>query len=115
MNEVKYKAEVKKDCREHMSVDLLQLADTVIDEPTFLRFMHELAADWRAAEEAEAKSPSSPCGPSALGWGNWSFGAIIEASVAWAEASVDRLRFYDKPANPWRRMAQILAMGKFYE
>ena len=98
-----------------MSIDLLELADTVVDEPTFIGFLQALARDWKNAEEAEAETPSSPYGPSALGWENWTFGAIIESSAAWAEASSDGLRFYEKPENPWQRVAQILAMGKFYE
>lgn len=98
-----------------MSTDILQLADTVVDEPSFIEFLRALAADWRAAEELESKSPSSPYGPRALGWENWTYGAIIEASAEWGDASSEGLRFYVKPENPWQRMAQMLAMGKHYE
>jgi hypothetical protein len=98
-----------------MGIDLLQLADAVVDEPTFREFLRALASDWRAAEELEAKSPSNPYSPRALGWENWNYDAVIEASADWADASSEGLRFYVKPENPWQRIAQILAMGKLYE
>ena len=98
-----------------MDIDLIELAGTVTDEPTFLNFLNVLAADWHAAEAAESANPSAPYGPSALGWENWTFGAVVGAAARWGEASTNGLQFYEKPTNPWQRAAEILAMGKYYE
>jgi hypothetical protein len=98
-----------------MRIDLLQLSDTVIDEPTFVAFLHAMANEWCESEALDAERPSSPYGPTSLGWENRTFGSIMEAAAAWADASADGMPLYVKPANPWQRAAQILAMGKLYE
>ena len=98
-----------------MATDLHALADSVNDEKGFIRFLFALAEDWEAEQAIEASTPSSPYGPGALGWENGTVGAVLERAASWGEASIDGLRFYEKPSNPWRRAAQILKAGKFYE
>ncbi|MDP9126387.1 MAG: hypothetical protein M3N82_17615 [Pseudomonadota bacterium] len=98
-----------------MAIDLHALVDQVNDERSFLHFVATLAADWEEEREIEAIKPSSPYGAGALGWENGTVGAVLDAAVRWGEASIDGLRFYKKPENPWQRAAQILHAGKFYE
>jgi hypothetical protein len=98
-----------------MAIDLSALADQVHDEESFLEFVAALAADWQEEREIEKVKPSSPYGPGSLGWENSTVGAVLDAAVRWGAASINGLRFYEKPSNPWRRAAHILHAGKFYE
>lgn len=96
-----------------MSV-LNDLAAAVDDETSFVAFMNALMADWEDERRKERKHPSSPHGPGANGWENGSIGAFLEAASAWAQSTAGR----DDSGinkNPWRRAAQILHAGKFYE
>ncbi len=98
-----------------MSNDLHQLAESVIDETGFIRFLEALAAD-RADECAkEAANPSSPYGPGANGWENRTIEEFLEAASAGAEESINGLPLDGKPKNPWTRCAAILLMGKLYQ
>ena len=76
--------------------------DRVVDERSFVDFLHALACDWSVA-------------PSPLDWENGSIGEFLDAAAAWAEASKNGLRFYVVPTNPWRRVADMLIAGKEYE
>jgi hypothetical protein len=98
-----------------MAVDLHVLADQVHDESSFLGFVAALAADWDEERGIEASSPSNHYSAGALGWENGTVGSVLDAAVRWGEASINGLQSYEKPANPWRRVAQILLAGKFYE
>lgn len=91
------------------------ILDSVIDERSFLRFVQALAEDWEDEQQKELASPSSPYGPGANGWENGTIGAYLDATVRWGDASINGLRFYEKPSNPWKRAAEILYMGKLYE
>lgn len=82
--------------------DLREALDGVVDERSFIGFLHALACDWSAA-------------PSPSDWQNGSIGAFLDAAAAWAEASKNGLQFYDVPSNPWRRVADMLIAGKEYE
>jgi hypothetical protein len=96
-------------------LDLYDLVETVDDEPSFLVFLAALAAD-RADEVAkEAATPSSPYGPGANGWENGTIEAFLERAHAWGSASAAGMEFYSVPGNPWKRAADILFAGKFYE
>lgn len=95
--------------------DLYDLVETVDDEPSFLVFLAALAAD-RADEVAkETVTPSSPWGPGANGWENGTIETFLERAHAWGSVSAADLEFYSVPANPWKRFADILFAGKFYE
>jgi len=98
-----------------MATDLFALADRVHDEESFLLFVAALAADWEAEREIEKIKPSSPYAAGAKGWENGTVGGVLAAAVRWGEDSINGLSFYEKPANSWRRAAQILHAGKFYE
>jgi len=91
------------------------LEEEVSDEESFIRFVVALAEDWEDERKKEASHPSSPYGPGANGWENGTIGAFLEAASAWAQASKGGTQFYSPPANVWRRFAQILHAGKFYE
>jgi hypothetical protein len=98
-----------------MTVNLQTILESVADEQSFLQFMQALAEDWEDEQESERAKPSSPYGPGANGWENGTVGAYLDAAVRWGEASINALAVYEKPANPWKRAAQILYMGKLYE
>ena len=98
-----------------MALDLHDMADAVHDEESFLEFMSQLCADWEEEREIEATKPSSPYSAGALGWENGNIGAFLDAAAAWGTATINGAELYKKPDNPWRRAAQILHAGKFYE
>jgi len=98
-----------------MARDFHELADQVHDEKSFIEFVAALASDWEDEQVIEAATPSSPYSAGALGWENGTVGAFLERASSWAEASINGLKFYEKPSNPWRRAAHILHAGKFYE
>lgn len=98
-----------------MNAKLHDLAEAVVDEATFVEFMFALSEDWEDEGRKEAEHPSSPYGPGANGWENGTIGAFLERAASWAEASRGGLPRYEVPSNPWRRAAQILLAGKFYE
>src|SRR5579872_5565343 len=104
-----------EDHLEELKMKLIRARDTVADEKTFLEFVAALAADWHMEREIESVKPSSPYGPGAMGWENGNIGAFLDAARTWGEASTDGLRFYEVPANIWRRVADMLYAGKIYE
>lgn len=98
-----------------MTVALFDLANQVTDERSFLEFLDALAADWSEEQQKEAVNPSIPYGPGENEWENGTIGSFLDAAAGWGAASVNGLQYYEKPDNPWRRVAQILYMGKIYE
>jgi hypothetical protein len=80
-----------------------------------LKFLAALQADWQTEREIEAVTPSSPYGQGAMGWENPVLGPFLEAAGDWGEASAEGLPLYSVPANVWRRVADMLHAGKFYE
>jgi hypothetical protein len=98
-----------------ISEHLMRLEEEVHDEESFLRFVAALAADWEDEREKEKQHPSSPYGPGANGWENGTIGAFLERASAWAAATERGTQLYSPPQNVWRRCAQILHAGKFYE
>ncbi len=96
-------------------MDLQRLADEVHDEQSLLEFMKFLSIDAKDGREKEKNIPSSPYGSGANGWENGSIDGFLEAATRWGRSSIDGLKLYEKPNNPWKRVAQILYMGKIYE
>jgi hypothetical protein len=96
-------------------MDLQKLADEVLDEQSLLEFMEALSADAKDEREKEKITPSPPYGPGANGWENSYIDTFLDAAASWGLESVNGLEFYKKPINPWKRVAQILYMGKIYE
>jgi hypothetical protein len=98
-----------------MATDLYALEDSVNDEASFLSFVAALALDWYEEREIAAVKHSSPYSAGALGWENGTIGAFLDAAAGWGEASFNGQPLCEKPTNPWKRAAQILHAGKFYE
>ena len=94
-----------------MANTLQQKLDDVCDENTFIAFVSALSADRADEVKKEKMKPSSPYGAGANGWQNGSIEAFLDAAAAWAE-----FKKKQNPAeNPWKRCAEILYAGKFYE
>ena len=80
--------------------------ERVVDEQSFVAFLEALHADWRQ----DVAAPERPGG-----WEQGDIGGFLDAAVAWAVAS-RRAPLLPAPAtNPWRRCADIIAAGAFYE
>lgn len=106
------------------TLSLEESLDLVSDEKTFLRFLASLAADRADEVKKEGVIPSSPYAAGAKGWQNWSIEQFLESAAAWGEDSLDGMPSqpeiegvakWEKPANPWKRCAEIIYMGKHYE
>jgi hypothetical protein len=95
--------------------DLMSLADAVSDEQCFIRLLQKMALDREDEQQKELAAPSSPYGPGAKGWQNGSIEAFLEAAAAWAEATQDTSSVEPKANDIWRRAAQIVVAGAFYE
>jgi len=94
---------------------LWDLIEKVVDERSFIDFVQALAQDREKDQEKEKVNPSSPYGPSVHGWENGSIEAFLCAASAWAEGSINGLPLKPKSLNPWKRAAEIIHAGKFYE
>ncbi len=97
------------------SQNTFELASKVNDENSFLNFIGAIADDRLDELRKELEDPSSPYGPGANGWENWSIETFLDAAKAWGEATKNGTSYYDPPDNPWTRAAQIICAGKFYE
>jgi len=95
--------------------DLTTKLEAVCDEATLVEFIVALAGDREEEVAKENARPSFPYGPGANGWENGSIEAFLGAAAAWATSSKNGLPFYEKPQNPWKRIADILHAGKIYE
>jgi hypothetical protein len=100
-----------------MKEELSLIADNVVDETSFLRFLKALADDWNDEQAKEILHPSSPYGPGANGWENVTIGNFLEAMIAWAHANPAEDTGLAGPASGgiWKRVAHIVLAGKFYE
>jgi hypothetical protein len=91
--------------------DLAELADAVVDEASFVRFLSALSRDFAEGRKI-APAAEVRFGLGARGWENVTVDSFLEAATAWAT---------DTPAaratleNPWHRAAAILLAGKSYE
>ena len=98
-----------------MEHDLHKIAKSVVDEESFLVFIQAIAEDFEDECEKEEKKPSSPYGPGANGWENGSIDAMLGAAAAWGRSTRMNEGNNANQVNPWRRCADILLAGKFYE
>ena len=98
-----------------MARDPFDALESVVDEESFIEFLSVLSADWADEVAKERAKPSPPYGPGANGWENGTIDMFLDAAAAWAAASINGTSTYTKSANPWRRCAEILYMGKIYE
>ena len=98
-----------------MEDPLQAVLEAVHDETSFLNFVAALADDFEREAALEAVAPSSPYGPGALGWENRTVDAVLEAAEAWGRDSHGLPHLHPPGQNPWRRCAEILYAGKYYE
>ena len=85
------------------------LIDSVIDEVSFVQFLQALAVDF-AEDLREAQPSHSAYAAGPRGWEHGKVDAYLEAAAAWAQA-----RPAKPSANTWRRCAEILLAGKYYD
>ena len=97
-----------------MDDNLQSKLDAVCDEDSFVAFVVALSADRADEVQKEKKSLSSPYGAGANGWENGSIEAFLDAASAWAD-DWKKSPQYRSPTNPWKRCAEILYAGKYYE
>lgn len=94
-----------------MNDDLKNLLDRVVDEDSFLVFARALQADWRRTQHPGLRV--NPDGPGS--WETSTIGDFLESAVAWAEDSKAAPMVPPPSSNPWRRCADMLWAGAFYE
>ena len=94
---------------------LWELVEKVHDEASFIDFLEALTDDKVEDDRLEAEKPSSPFGRSAKVWENGTIANFLDAAVRWGHSSINGMAEYEKPDNPWRRAAEIIHAGKFYE
>jgi hypothetical protein len=92
---------------------LHNLTESVNDEVSFLGFLDALAGDFALERAIEENTPSSPYSQGALGWENRSVDSVLDAAQAYGNASKNGWKTDHN--NVWRRCAEILLAGKFYE
>ena len=95
--------------------DLDSVLARVCDEDTFITFLAALSEDWEDEQRKEAVCPSPPYGPGANGWENGSIGSFLDAASDCARAHLNNPNSKSKHDNPWRRAAEIIYSGKYYE
>ncbi len=98
-----------------MKNKLKEALDSVKDEKSFLNFLQVLMEDRIDEIEKEKLNSSSPYSSGTNGWANTTIEDFLESAVTWGECSIDGLEFYKKPDNTWKRVADIMYMGKLYE
>ena len=98
-----------------MSDPCERLLEQVVDQSTFLAFVEALANDFAAEREMESERPGSPYSQAALGWENGSIDAFLGAAHAWAASTMGDSECDRRNGSPWRRCAEILYAGKYYE
>ena len=92
---------------------LPNLLEAVYDEASFLCFVDALADDFALERKIEGTSPPPPYSHGALGWENGTVDAVFDAAQAYGIDS--KGEWMHTHGNIWRRCAEILFAGKFYE
>ncbi|MFT3989670.1 hypothetical protein [Aestuariivirga sp.] len=83
--------------------------ERVTDQKTFVAFLLALSEDYALERKLQPEPDWMVEGP--LGWVNFSIDAFLEAG---AYQTIDS-GYENLSANIWRRCAEIIAAGKFYE
>jgi hypothetical protein len=96
-------------------LDLISAAEKVTDELAFLRLLRCMATDWEDERQKELAAARPPYSAGANGWENGTIGAFLEAAAAWAEASSRTANVGSDVSDAWRRAAEIMVAGAFYE
>jgi hypothetical protein len=89
-----------------MTTDVAEALEKVTDEQSFVAFLEVLETDWHR-DESEPERPG--------GWEQGDIGGLLDAAAAWAAASRNAPGLPPPSPNPWRRCADIIAAGAFYE
>jgi hypothetical protein len=98
-----------------MSKDPDEAVEEVVDEESFIEFVGVLAANRSEPDEMERQEPNSVYGRSKNGWEHGSIEAFLDAACRWGTQSINGMPLLPKSTNPWRRCADVLLAGKFYE
>jgi len=98
---------------EKKQTDLWELVEAVKDEASFLIFLQAMADDFALDRKIEKARPSPPYSPGPLGWENGTIDTFLDAAVACSIDNKGRGIFNDN--NVWRRCAEIIFTGKYYE
>ncbi|WP_105620032.1 hypothetical protein [Vallitalea okinawensis] len=80
--------------------ELKKKLEKVIDEESFLDFLRCLSIEYSNKYQE---------------WCSNSIDVFLECSAEWGQASINGLKYYEKPNNVWRRCAEIIFMEKLYE
>ena len=89
-----------------MTSELESTLQAVEDERTFLAFLRALTDDW-------VKSGRSS--PERNHWENVTIGDFLESAAAYTQDTPGASLRPPLSTNPWRRFADILRAGAFYE
>jgi hypothetical protein len=88
--------------------------ESVVDRPSFVRFVHALAHEREQAAEIERREPARYMVDGALGWMNGDIPQYLGACAELLEAdSIVRRLDLDQPS--WRLFAEFLYHGKIIE
>ena len=98
-----------------MKEKVINARDKVVDETTFCVFLRLLAEDRQEEKDYDATHKRQQWSEGINGWQNTDLADYLFTAHAWAEQSENGLKFYKKPENPWRRVADILYAAKIYE
>lgn len=83
-----------------MKSNLFDELNKVDDEESLIKFLKIVSKDYKDNENE---------------WQNKNISDYFERASEWAEISNKRIAHYEKQDNPWKRMADIVYMGKIYE
>ncbi len=86
----------------------------VIDQQSFLEFVHALKADKENEQKKEQQNPSNPYGSGWNDWENSTIEGFLDSAIVWAEAS-NFGDIFNGDENLWKKFALFLYSGKFYE
>ncbi len=86
--------------------------DTVTDRASFERFVDDLAADRRGAEDLERADPHRFRLGGARDWQNCSISMFLDGALAGTQ---DRADWASEGSLTWRDLAVFLYLGKIYE
>jgi hypothetical protein len=97
-------------------MNFFELEETVDSKESFLRFVQALAEDATAADSEPERTADGKLNLSPRGWENGSVAAFLGAMSAWASGNSGLTGEPFVPEQPsWRKFAEILHAGKFYE
>lgn len=94
----------------HGSRHLEYLQGMVFDEVSFIEFLEALSFDKQVEDTNELFEPADI--HHSTGWEHEDIASYLSASAAWAKSSIGDSSLTLKESNPWKRVAEILLVGK---